>query len=96
MAKKLYVGNVSWNLSENELKDAFSKFGEIEDAVIITDKATGRSKGFGFVTFSNDEDADNAVSEMNGMEIGGRALTVNEARPKEPGAGRGFSRDRRF
>ncbi|MFH1188618.1 MAG: RNA-binding protein [bacterium] len=91
----MYVGNISWNLSENELKDAFAKFGEIEDAVIITDKATGRPKGFGFVTFVNDGDADNAISEMNGMELSDRPLTVNEARPKEAGMSRGPRREQR-
>jgi RNA recognition motif-containing protein len=92
MAKKLYVGNIAWGLSDEELKEAFAPFGEIEDLVIITDRATGRSKGFGFVTFTNDDDADRAIDEMSGKEIDGRPLTVNEARPKEEGAGR----DRRF
>lgn len=83
MARKLYVGNIAWTVSESELKDAFAKFGAVEEAVIITDRETGRSKGFGFVTFSSDEEANEAVEEMNGKDLGGRRLTVNEARPKE-------------
>ena len=92
MAKKLYVGNIAWTVSESELKDAFAKFGAVEEAVIITDRETGRSKGFGFVTFSSDEEANEAVEEMNGKDLGGRRLTVNEARPKEDRA----PRTRRF
>lgn len=85
MAKKLFVGNISWNTSDDQLKEAFAQFGEIEEAVIIKDKFSGRSKGFGFVTFTNDEEGDKAIEEMNGKEIDGRELTVNEARPREEG-----------
>lgn len=81
--KKLFVGGISWNLTEEELKEAFSKVGEVEEAKIITDRVSGRSKGFGFITMKNPEDADKAVEEMNGVELDGRAITVNEARPQK-------------
>ena len=80
MAKKIYVGNLSFQTSENELSDLFAQFGEVESASIITDRDTGRSKGFGFVEMS-EENADKAISGLNGTELNGRALTVNEARP---------------
>jgi len=80
---KLFVGNIPWTLTNESLKKLFQEFGEIEEAVIITDKFTQRSKGFGFVTFVNDEDAQKAISEMNNKEVEGRPLTVNEARPKK-------------
>lgn len=78
--KKLYVGNLDWGMSEEDLKEVFSQFGAIEEAVIITDRATGRSKGFGFVTFANDGDADNAM-QLNGQDVNGRKVTVSVARP---------------
>jgi len=81
MSKKLYVGNLPFSVTNEELKKIFSKFGEIEEANVISDKYSGRSKGFGFVTFSKDEDADKAIKEMNGKEIDGREVKVNEARP---------------
>ncbi|MBN2615059.1 MAG: RNA-binding protein [Bacteroidales bacterium] len=81
MSKKLFVGNVAWSASEDDLRNLFSQQGEIEDLVILKDKFTQRSKGFGFVTFVNDEDANNAVSELNGYNLNGRNLVVNEARP---------------
>ncbi len=81
--KKLFVGGISWNLTEEELKEAFSKAGEVEEAKIITDRVSGRSKGFGFVTMKNPEDAQKAIDEMNGVELDGRAITVNEARPQK-------------
>lgn len=81
MSKKLFVGNVAWSASEDDLRNLFSQQGEIEDLVILKDKFTQRSKGFGFVTFVNDEDANNAVSELNGYDLNGRNLVVNEARP---------------
>lgn len=83
MAKKLFVGNISWSSSEDDLRNLFSEFGDIEDLVIIMDRETNRSKGFGFVTFVNDADADAAVSALNGKDFGGRDLVVNEARPKK-------------
>ncbi|MBT4257793.1 RNA-binding protein [archaeon] len=80
---KLYVGNLSFKMTLEDLKNEFSKYGAVEDAVIITDKFSGRSKGFGFITFTNDADAQKAIAELNGKEIEGRELTVNEARPME-------------
>ncbi|MBU2612699.1 MAG: RNA-binding protein [Nanoarchaeota archaeon] len=84
MSKKVYVGNLPFRCKGKELREIFFKFGEVEFATVILDKfKRNRSKGFGFVTFVNDSDADKAVAEMNGKEIDGRALTVNEARPRE-------------
>ena len=80
MSKKVYVGNLSFQTSENDLTDLFTPFGEVETVSIITDRDTGRSKGFGFVTM-NDDGAEKAISQLNGTEVSGRALTVNEARP---------------
>lgn len=81
---KLFVGGISWNLKEEDLKNAFAEIGEVVEAVIITDRATGRSKGFGFVTMKTAEEAQNAIAELNGKELDGKALTVNEARPQKP------------
>ncbi len=89
MAKKLYVGGISYSTNDAALKDAFAQAGEVTSATIIMDKMTGRSKGFGFVEFANDADADKAVDLWNGKELDGRKLTVNEARPMEPRAPRG-------
>lgn len=90
MAKKLYVGGLSYNTAENTLKDIFSKAGTVESATIIIDKMSGRSKGFGFVEMSSDEEAQKAIKMFNGKEIDGRAVTVNEARPpRQDGFGRG-------
>jgi len=94
---KIYVGNLSFNIDDEKLREIFSKFGDVEEAVIIKDKFSGRSKGFGFVTFSDDAAANKAIKEMNEKEVDGRALKVNEARPMEDrpprrdgGGGRGF------
>ena len=81
MAKKLYVGNLSYNMTEDTLKDTFSAAGSVDSAIIIKDKMSGRSKGFGFVEMSTDEEAQKAIEMFNGKELDGRALTVNEARP---------------
>ncbi len=81
--KKLYVGGISYSTTDKGLSDAFSKAGEVASAVIITDKMTGRSKGFGFVEMTTDEAAQAAIEMWNGKELDGRKLTVNEARPKE-------------
>jgi RNA recognition motif-containing protein len=89
--KKLYVGNLSFKTTEDELADLFAEVGQAESVRIITDRDTGRSRGFGFVEM-DDENADRAIEKFNGMELGGRALTVNEARPREDrggGGGRG-------
>ena len=80
MSKKIYVGNLPFRTTEDELTSMFSQVGAVESVSIITDRDTGRSKGFGFVSM-NDEDADKAIAQFNGKDIGGRALTVNEARP---------------
>jgi len=84
VGKKLYVGNVPFSATEGTLIEWFSPFGTVETATVITDRASGRSKGFGFVEMASDDEAERAISEMNGKEMEGRALTVNEARPMEP------------
>lgn len=89
VSMKLYVGNLPYNTSEDDLRTLFSQYGSVDSVAIITDRDTGRSKGFGFVEFGNDEEAKNAISGLSGQEYGGRALTVNEARPKTGGGGRG-------
>jgi RNA recognition motif-containing protein len=83
MAKKLYIGGLPYATTEEELKDAFSKAGSVESAIIIMDRATGRSKGFGFVEFSTEEEAQAAIEMFNDQDFNGRNLTVNEARPLE-------------
>jgi len=88
MAKKLYVGGLSYDTSEATLKDTFAAAGTVESAVIIKDKMTNRSKGFGFVEMSTDEEAKKAIEMFNGKELDGRSLTVNEAKPMEPRAPR--------
>ena len=81
MAKKLYVGGLSYSTSNEALKEAFEKAGAVVSAMVITDRATGRSKGFGFVEMSDDNEANAAIEMFNGQELDGRKLTVNEARP---------------
>lgn len=81
MSTKVYVGNLSFNTTDNELKELFAPYGEVAEAVVIKDKYSGRSKGFGFVTFNDDAAAQKAISEMDGKEVQGRAIKVNEARP---------------
>ena len=81
MGKKLYVGNLPYTTTTDDLKDLFGKFGGVESATIITDKFSGRSKGFGFVEMSADEDALKAIDELNNTQFGERKLVVNEARP---------------
>ncbi|QQR91241.1 MAG: RNA-binding protein [Myxococcales bacterium] len=91
MSKKLFVGSLAWATTSDTLRGAFASFGEIEDAVVINDRATGRSRGFGFVTFADDEAADKAVKELDGSELDGRTIRVNEAQAREAGGGgRGF------
>jgi len=80
--KKIYVGNFSFNMTEPELRALFEPFGAIESASVATDRDTGRSRGFGFVSMPNDDEAEKAMAALNGKETGGRALTVNEARPQ--------------
>ncbi|MCL5733287.1 MAG: RNA-binding protein [Patescibacteria group bacterium] len=88
MAKKLYIGGLPYSTTQEALKDAFSAAGTVESATIITDKFSGRSKGFGFVEMSNDEEAKKAIDMFNGKDFEGRNLTVDEARPMEPRAPR--------
>ena len=83
MGRKLYVGNLSYQVDSSELQQLFGQFGNVESAEVIADRETGRSKGFGFVQMSTDEEANAAIEGLNGKEHGGRALTVNEAKPKE-------------
>jgi len=80
MGKKLFVGNLSWNVRDEDLKSAFSEVGTVEEAVVIIDRMKNRSKGFGFVTMSSEEEAQKAVAELNGKEVDGRAINVSEAR----------------
>jgi RNA recognition motif-containing protein len=87
VGKKLYVGNLPYSATESTLSDWFTPYGTVDSARLITDRDTGRSKGFGFVEMSSDEEAEKAIAEMNGKEVEGRALTVNEARPQEPRSG---------
>ena len=89
MSTKLFVGNLSFNTTENELQDAFAAHGTVLEANLMMDRATGRPRGFAFVTMSTPEEAQKAIEAMNGKELGGRALTVNVARPREerPGGG---------
>lgn len=82
--EKLYVGNLPYSVNDEGLSAMFAEFGEIKEAKVISDKFSGRSKGFGFVTFANEADAAKAVEAMNGKEVEGRALTVNIARPMQP------------
>ena len=80
---KLYVGNLSFETTENDLNDLFAEYGKVTDVAILNDRETGRSRGFGFVTFTDATAANAAIVALNGKEVGGRALTVNEARARE-------------
>ena len=87
MAKKLYVGNLSYETTDNDLQNMFSPHGMVQSAQVIMDRDTGRSKGFGFVEMNNGDEAQAAITALNGHENNGRALTVNEARPREDRGG---------
>ncbi len=89
MGKKLYVGNLGYGVSNSDLEQMFAAYGTVESAQIIMDRDTGRSKGFGFVEMKTDQEAQAAIQALNGQDSGGRALTVNEAKPKTDGGGRG-------
>jgi RNA recognition motif-containing protein len=89
MAKKLFVGGLSWDTTDDGLKKAFAAHGEITEAKVITDRDTGRSRGFGFVTFTQDEDAKTAISKMDGTSLDGKTIKVNEAQEKSPRGGGG-------
>ncbi|MCJ7804180.1 RNA-binding protein [Patescibacteria group bacterium] len=84
MATKLFVGGLSWDTKEDSLKNLFSQAGEVVSATVITDKFSGRSKGFGFVEMSSEKEAQEAVKKLNGQSLDGRNITVNEARPQQP------------
>lgn len=90
MGKKLYVGSISFSATEESLRELFSSIGEVESVKVITDQDTGRSKGFGFVEMSSEEDAQKAIEQLNGKTFMERALIVNEARPQQPRDRRGF------
>lgn len=94
--KKLFIGSLSWNISDTQLSDAFSRFGTVSEAKVITDRETGRSRGFGFVTFEEDSAADEAITAMNGTTLDGREINVNVAQDKprdnNRGGGRGGGR----
>lgn len=89
MSTKLYVGNLSFNSTEQDLEEVFGEIGTVESVNIIADRDTGRSRGFGFVEMSSAEEAQNAISELDGKEVDGRNLKVNEAKPRENRAGGG-------
>ena len=102
MGKRLYVGGLPYSTTDDELKDAFSQAGTVTSANVVIDKMTNRSRGFGFVEMSSDEEAQRAVETLNGKDLGGRNITVNEARPlserrpRREGGGGGFRRDDSF
>lgn len=98
MSKKLYVGNLSYSISSRDLEQLFAAHGAVSSANVITDRETGRSKGFGFVEMSNDQEAQAAITALNGKDVEGRSLTVNEARPREERSGgrSGFGGGRRY
>jgi RNA recognition motif-containing protein len=89
MGKKLYVGNLSFSMTDTSLEQAFAAFGTVESAKVITDRDSGRSKGFGFVEMSSEQEATTAIEKMNGATLEGRPLTVNEAKPQAPREGGG-------
>jgi len=89
MSTKLFVGNVDFKVTENELQDAFAAFGAVVEANIVTDRTTGRPRGFAFITMSSPEDAQKAIDGMNGKDLAGRTLNVNVARPREERSGSG-------
>ncbi len=96
MSNKLFVGNLSFNTTENDLQDAFAAFGTVTEANLMMDRMTNRPRGFGFVTMSTADEAQQAIAGLNGKDLGGRALTVNVARPREeraPGGGGGGRRE---
>jgi cold-inducible RNA-binding protein len=89
MGRKLYVGNLPYTTAEQDLRDLFERAGQVESVTVMRDMATGRARGFGFVEMATDEGATKAINELHESQLGGRTLTVNEARPKEPRSGGG-------
>jgi RNA recognition motif-containing protein len=96
MGKKLFVGNLPFSTTSQQLTDLFSRVGTCESASVITDRATGQSRGFGFVEMSSPDEAERAIEELNGHDIGGRKRTVTEARERAGGGGRGGARSRSY
>ena len=94
MSRKLYVGNLPYQTGEAELQELFGQFGSVDSVRVMRDMATGRARGFAFVEMATDDEAQAAAAKLNGHELGGRALAVNEARPKPEYAGSGFGGDR--
>ena len=97
----IYVGNLSYQSTEDELRDLFAEFGDVVSAKLIVDKFTGQSKGFGFVEMSNNSEAQKAIDELNGRDVNGRSVTVNQARPRQErsrggGGGRGYGGGNRY
>lgn len=92
MSMKLYVGNLAFSTSSQDLQELFAAAGTVESASVVEDRETGRSRGFGFVEMSSKEEGDAAISQFDGKEVGGRALKVNEAKPREPRSGGGGGR----
>ena len=94
--KKLYIGNLPWSMNNDSLRDLFAQYGEVVEAIIISDRMSGRSKGFGFVTFATEEQAKAAIDAMHEQEVEGRKIIVNVAKPREESGNRGgFRRDNR-
>jgi len=92
MAKRLFIGGLPYSATDEELNKFFSEVGEVASATVITDKYSGQGKGFGFVEYKNDADADKAIKELSGKDFGGRSIIVNEARPREERSSAGFDR----
>jgi len=92
--KNIFVGNLNFNTSEDDLRQMFEAHGQVDRVSIMTDRETGRSRGFGFVEMANSEEAERAIAALNGTQLGGRTLNVNEARPKPERSGGGGGRDR--
>jgi cold-inducible RNA-binding protein len=90
MSRKLYVGNLPFNTDETQLQDLFAQAGTVDTVSVVRDRETGRARGFAFVEMASDEDAQKAINQLNSYQLEGRALTVNEARPKAAGGGGGF------
>jgi cold-inducible RNA-binding protein len=95
MSNKLFVGNLSFNTTENDLQDAFAAYGTVTEANLMMDRMTNRPRGFAFITMSSDEEAQKAIAGLNGKDLGGRAITVNVARPREERSGGGGRREYR-
>lgn len=96
MGKKLYIGNLSFTVDSDQLSGVFAEFGTVDSVNVITDRETGRSKGFAFIEMSSESEAQTAIQKMNGVELGGRALNVSEAKPQENRSGGGTNRRGRF